>query len=37
MRAAIFKILLLVLIKTYDKPIVAFLKHLLAYHTENKL
>lgn len=31
MKAVIFNILLPGLIKTYDKPLLTFLKHLLAY------
>ena len=37
MKAAIFKILLPGHIKNYDKPLLTFLKHFLAYHTEDKL
>lgn len=39
MNAAIFKILITGPIKTYDKLLLTFLKHLLAYqlHVENKL
>ena len=36
-KAAIFKILLPGPVKTYDKSLLKRLKHLVAYHTENKL